>query len=180
MPGPLKTLFGALQASTFLSGVSLVYGEEEINDASIALPMVAVVPIGGDFTDSSSWSRQLDPAIEMQWGLLEQVDLYLWACNTSPTAVPIDHVDAIESLRTLVLSALQDQRAQYTDVASVAYGLQYRVLRQRWQQMQNSYVRFGRALVLTVEMRIAIPMAVPQVATITSEQITFSVTSGPA
>jgi hypothetical protein len=81
MAGPLKTLFGALQASTFLTGVSLVYGEEEVHDTSLALPMVALVPTGGDFEDGPSYSTGLDPAVEAQWGVRESVDLYLWANN---------------------------------------------------------------------------------------------------
>jgi hypothetical protein len=178
MAGPLKTLFGALQASTFLAGVSLVYGEEEVHDTSLALPMVALVPTGGDFEDGPSYSTGLDPAVEAQWGVRESVDLYLWANNVS--GVPIDNADATESLRQLVLSALQDQRAQYSDVVSVAHGLYWKPTRQRWQTMQGGWVRFGRALVLTVETTIPIPMTAPQEATVTSFDLQKTITVGPS
>lgn len=178
MAGPLKTLLGALQASTYMAGVSLVYGEEEVNDQSLALPMVAIVPTGGDFEDSPAYSTGIDPAIEAQWGVRESVDLYLWAYNAS--GVPIDNVDATETLRQLVLSALQDQRAQYTDVASVARGLHWKPTRQRWQTMQGGWTRYGRALVLTVETTIPIPMAAPQEATVTSFDLQKTITVGPS
>jgi hypothetical protein len=109
MAGPLKTLFGALAASTYLTGVSLVYGEEEVHDASKTLPMVTLVPTGGPFEASPGYSANLAQDTEAQWAVVESVDLYLWAADPSPTATPIDHTDATESLRQLVLSALQDQ-----------------------------------------------------------------------
>lgn len=178
MAGPLKTLFGALAASTYLTGVSLVYGEEEVHDQSIVLPMVTMVPMGGPFEASPGYSANLDPAIESQWAVVESVDLYLWAADASPTATPIDHTDATETLRQLVLSALQDQRAQYTDVADVARGLFYRPVSQRWQTMQSAYVRYGRALVITVAILIPIAMAPPQEATITSVLKTVVINPG--
>lgn len=176
MAGPLKTLFGALQASVFMTGVSLVYGEEEVHDQSIALPMVVMVPTGGPFEASPAYSTNLDPAIEAQWGVVESVDLYLWASNAS--GLPIDNADATESLRQLVLSALQDQRAQYTDVINVAHGLFYRPISQRWQLMQGGFVRYGRALVLTVAILIPIAIVSPEQATITTTSITYTITPG--
>lgn len=180
MAGPLKTLFGALAASTYLTGVSLVYGEEEVHDTSQALPMIAMVPTGGDFEDSPGYSTGLDTNVEAQWAVGESVDLYLWASDTSPTATPIDHVDAVETLRQRVLSALQDQRAQYTDVISVAHGLWFKPTRQRWQLMQGGFARYGRALVLTVTTVIPIPMAAPQEATVTSFDLQKTITVGPS
>jgi hypothetical protein len=180
MAGPLKTLFGALAASTYLTGVSLVYGEEEVNDSSKPLPMVVMVPTGGEFEDSPAYSTALDVSVESQWGVRESVDLYLWAVDPAISGVPIDNVDATETLRQLVLSALQDQRAQYTDVASVAHGLYWKPTRQRWQQMQGGFVRYGRALVLTIEATIPIPMAAPQEATVTSFNLQKTITVGPS
>jgi hypothetical protein len=178
MAGPLKTLFGALAASTYMTGVSLVYGEEEVHDQSLALPMVALVPTGGDFEDAPAYSTNLDPYVEAQWGVRESVDLYLWAVNSS--GVAIDNADSTETLRQLVLSALQDQRAQYSDVASVAHGLFWKPIRQRWQSMEGGWVRFGRALVLTIETTIPIPMAAPQEATVTSFDLQKTITVGPS
>jgi hypothetical protein len=178
MAGPLKTLFGALAASTYLTGVSLVYGEEEVHDASKTLPMVTLVPTGGPFEASPGYSANLAQDTEAQWAVVESVDLYLWAADPSPTATPIDHTDATESLRQLVLSALQDQRAQYTDVANVSHGLFYKPVSQRWQLMQGGFTRYGRALVLTVAILIPIAIAPPEEAVITSVLKTVVINPG--
>lgn len=180
MAGALKTLFGALQASTFLTGVTLVFGEEEVHDTAQPLPMVVMVPMGGPFVDSPGYSRNLDVAVEQQWGVNESIDLYLWAMDTNPLAQPIDHADRIESLRANVLAALQDQRAQYTDFINIAHGLWFKPIQQRWQQMQGGYIRLGRALVITVISEIPIAMPVPPEATITSTQINKTLILGPS
>jgi hypothetical protein len=176
--GPLKTLYGALAASTFMTGVSLVYGEEEIHSTSHVLPVVAMVPMGGQYEQGPGYSHDLDYTIEAQWAVDQVVDLYLWTKDTNPLATPIDHADAIETLRGRVLSALQDQRAQYTDVASVDHGLYFRALSERWVQMQGGYTRDGRALVISVLVPTPVAMPAPQVATITSELTTVTVTPG--
>jgi len=178
MAGPLKTLYGALAASTFLSGVSIVYGEEEINDQSQPLPMVVMVPVGGEI-GPSGYEGAGDPVVERRWSVLEQVDLYLWAFNTTPGAGPIDHADATETLRSNVLAALQDQRAQYTDVANVSYGLAFIAQRESWKAMDGAFVRYGRALVLSVTAEITVAMPVPAEATITETDITTTITAGP-
>jgi hypothetical protein len=178
MAGALKTLYGALAASSFLSGVSLVYGEEEVHDQSQALPMVVIVPVGGE-VQSNGYEGNGDPAVERRWSVLEQIDLYLWAFDTTPGAGPVDHADATETLRANVLSALQDQRAQYTDVASVSYGLAFVPQRETWKQMEGAFVRYGRALVLSVVAEITVAMPVPAEATITETDITTSITAGP-
>lgn len=176
MAGPLKTLFGALRASQALTGVSLVYGEEEVHSQGQPLPMVVMVPMGGPYEDSPAYSGHFDRTIEAQWGISQTVDFYLWAADPSPTATPIDHADATESLRVLVLSALQDQRAQYTDVANIERGLYYKPLMERWAQMDGGLVRLGRALVLTVLVPTPVAPPAPPVAIITEEAINVVLT----
>lgn len=178
MAGALKTLYGALAASTFLSGVSIVYGEEEVHDQSQPLPMVVLVPVGGTI-DSSGYEGNGDTAVERRWGIQEQIDLYLWAFSSLPNALPIDHADATETLRGNVLAALQDQRAQYSDVANVAYGLSFVAQRESWKLMDGAFTRYGRALVLSVATEITVAMPVPAEATITETDITTTITAGP-
>jgi hypothetical protein len=175
MAGALKTLFGALSASSFLTGVSLVYGEEEIGEQSIPLPMVAIVPRGGPFVDDPGYINALDPTVERVWGISESVDLYLWAFSTATGATAIDHADATESLRQLVLSALQDQRVQFDSQGNQASGLWFKAVSERWEAMQGGFDRYGRALVLTVTVEISVPMATPPNATVTSETISYTV-----
>lgn len=173
MAGALKTLFGALQNSAYMSGVSLVYGEEDIAAQDFALPMVVMVPNGGPYDPNRqpAYIQGEDPTIEMAWAVTQNVDLYLWACSTSPTAQPIDHADAIETLRQLVLSAFQDQRVQFDSQGNTANGLAFTVVSERWEKMQNALNRFGRALVLSVTAELPVPMATPPFATVTSEVI---------
>lgn len=175
MAGALKTLFGALQASSFMTGVPLVFGDEEINTQRNKLPCVVMVPRGGSYVEPG-YALALDPAVETIWETAETVEFWIWSASTDTSnQAAIDHVDAIESTRQLVLSALRDQRAQYTDVASVAYGLQYKVLSGRWETMANAISRYGRAYVLTVTIPISIPMAAPQQATVTSITVNESI-----
>lgn len=174
MAGALKTLVTMLQASTFLtaSSVAVVFGEEEVNDQSQALPMVVVVPKGGPLMDTG-YAQGIDPSVEMVWATKEEIDLYLWAYSTTTSAQPIDHVDAVEALRLLVLSAMQDQR--YNQDGNNGGGLSYRVVRGEWKLMQGAMNRYGRSYVMTVEVEIPIPMAQAVNATITSLTLTQTI-----
>jgi hypothetical protein len=178
MAGPFKTFFGALQASTFLTGVSLAFGEEMVHDQSQNLPRIVVVPMGGQFENSPGYAKDLDPTIEAIWTVGEMVDFYLWAYDTTPGADRIDHEDAAGTLLGNLLAALQDQRAQYTDVSSVDHGLYFHPVSERWQTMGDAFTRFGRALVASVLVPIPRAQPAPQVATITSETINYTITAG--
>lgn len=178
MAGALKTLYGALQASAYMAGVSLVYGEEEVNDQSLALPMVVIVPRGGPIDNDPGYVKGLDPTIERVWGVSESIDLYLWANAVS--GLPIDNADAVESLRQLVLSALQDQRVAFDSNGNELDGLWYKAVSQRWETMQGAFTRFGRSLILTVTAEISVPMATPPNATVNTEQINYTVVHAPS
>lgn len=178
MAGPFKTFMGALAASTYLSGVTLAFGEEMIHDQSAALPYIVVVPKGGQFEASPGYATNLDPTIEAIWTVGEQIDFYLWAYDTTPGADRVDHEDAAGTLLGQLLAALQDQRAQYTDVSSIAHGLYFHPVSERWQAMGEGFVRYGRALVATVLVPIPRAQPAPQVATITSEQINVTIRPG--
>lgn len=161
MAGPLKTLFGALQASTFMTGVSVIFGDEETFTQRFKLPLVVMVPRGGPFT-SPGYAQATDPETELLWETAETVEFWLWSASTNPAAQgAVDHADAIEALRQLVLSALQDQRAQYTDAGTPTYGVAYSAVAGRWEVSTNPSSRFGRAYVLSVRVAVSIPMAAP-------------------
>jgi hypothetical protein len=169
MAGPLKALFGTLQQSAFMSGVSFVFGDEEVNTQRYQLPCVVMAPRGGPYTTPGD-VRGVDPSTLMLWEIKSTVDFWLWAASSDPAnQAGIDHVDAVESLRTLFLSALQDQRVQYTDVNNLSYGLQYKAVSERWQVVAgNSTSRLNRSLVITVTALIPVAMAPPVEAQITS------------
>jgi hypothetical protein len=182
MAGALKTFFGALQASQYMAGVALQFGEECIRAQEPVLPSITMVPRGGPI-GASGYALNTDPNVEMLWGITESVDFYLWAAASSPTAQPIDHADAVESLRQLFLSAMRDQQAQYTDAASVSYGLAWKAVNERWATDNDALLRFGRCLIVTCEPEITVPMAsIPggPETTITSTQQTPNVIDAPS
>ena len=180
MPGALKTLFGALQASVFLQGVSLGFGEEMVAETDKSLPYVVMVPTTGAIDNNPGYAGGVDPNVEMIWGIHESVDLYLWANSSMPNAQPIDHADAVESLRQQVLSALRDQQAQGSDTNAIAFGLSWYPVSERWQVMQGAVERFGRALAITVAIEISVPMLPPPEATIASYQLNKTIQQGPS
>lgn len=177
MAGPLKTLFGALQGSTFLvsNGVTLVFGGEEVNSQRYKMPYVVMVPRGGPY-DEPGYASGQDPYIETTWESRDTIEFWCFNSATGANQGAIDHTDAIETLVTYVLSALRDQRAQYTDVNSVAFGLLYKLLSGRWEVFaQNPVSQFNRAYVLSVEMTTPRTMAPPPEATITSVTVNESI-----
>lgn len=172
MAGPLKTLYGALQASQYMAGVSFVYGDEEINTQRFQLPCVVMAPRGGPF-QAPGYAFAVDPNTNMLWETQDTIDFWLWAASSDPTAQgAVDHADAVESLRQLFLSALQDQQAQYSDSASPAYGLYYKAVSGRWETVaQNPTSRYGRCYVVSVQLWIPIVMAPPTEVTVTTVTI---------
>lgn len=178
MAGPLKTLYLALKASTFMAGVSLAFGEESIPAQEFPLPYVVMVPVGGPVSEpgyamdgSVSPGKQpplpdqyLDTATDDLWEKAETVRFYLWAAAEPTTADPIENADAMESLCTLVYSALRDQRAQQDASGNVYYGLAWKPTSEEWETAENAASRYGRALVLTVQVSVPrVPAASPTV-----------------
>lgn len=175
MAGPLKTLVSMLQASVYLTGVDVRFGEEEIDDLTLVLPSVVIVPNGGPFTQWAGYSKGFDPDTEALWGTIESIDVKCWARSSSPTATPIDHADAVESLIPLVLSAFQDQRMNQGFVAGG--GLYYKPINGRWELMKNSLVRFGRGFTLTFSVEKTYAMAPPPSVTNPSLTLTATITT---
>lgn len=182
MAGALKTLFGALQASTYLSGVTLAFGEEMISAQEATLPYVVMVPKGGPIT-ADGYEGNGDPIVERRWKINERIEFYLWAvAASSPNADRIDHADAVETLRQQLLTALQDQRAQYADVISVANGNYFDATEQRWQLEGEANTRYGRALILSVNFEITVDTTISTgpIATINTFNLTSTITQGPS
>lgn len=166
-----------------MSGVTLQFGEEFIRAQEPTLPCITMVPRGGPIGASPGYINGLDSNVEMIWGVFDSVDFYLWAAASSPTATPIDHADAVESLRQLFLSAMRDQQAQYADIVNVSYGLAWRPTREQWATDQDALLRFGRGLIISFEAEISVPMAsIPggPEATITSTQQTANIVDAPS
>jgi hypothetical protein len=168
--GPLKTLFLALQASAFMQGVSLDFGEEKIAASDLPCPRIVMVPRGGPWYIPESVRQEdpeqpgtgalvpLEPGIVQTWGCDDTIEFYLWAKSSDPQAQAIDETDACESLRLLFASALEDQRAMSDVVGNVAHGLIYKPMRQDWVNVQGVNV-YGRALKITVV--IGVPIVPP-------------------
>lgn len=173
MAGPYKALLQALQASTFMSGVTIAYGEEMIAAQDQPLPYVVMVPRGGESvepgyamdgstspgSDLPLPNQYLDVYTENLWQFSEVFQFYIWASD--PSQQPIDNAEATRTVRLALLAALRDQRAMRDASGNVFYGLSFRALRSDWEQMANAVSRFGRALVLTVQIDIPEVMAAP-------------------
>jgi hypothetical protein len=171
--GPYKTLFQALQASAYLTGVTLAFGEEMINAQDQSLPYVVMVPIGGDagepgYAIDGSTSPGSDPPLPNQyldvytedlWQFSEVFRFYIWAAD--PSQQPIDNAEATRAIRLALLAALRDQRAMRDANGNVYYGLSFKALRSDWESMQNAVNRYGRALILTVQVDIPEVIAAP-------------------
>lgn len=184
MAGPLKTLFTALVASSngagngFLQGVTVDFGEEALPAQDRPLPRIVMVPIRGNHgpgyaTDGSAGSEDeltkpppIDVNTENLWEIAQQVQFYLWSAKLNngmqdPTAQPVDHADAVETLRLALLSALQDQTAMTDTNGRVYNGLAWKSLGEEWETMKNAVNRFGRALVVTVQIDVPVVMSAP-------------------
>lgn len=172
MAGPYKTLLQALQASTFLSGVTMAFGEEMVADQGSPLPYVCMVPIGGDVSEGYAMSgvtspgsdlplpnQYLDTYTENLWQCSEVFRFYIWAAD--PSGLPIDNAEAARAVRLSVLSALRDQRGMRDQNGNVFYGLSFRPLRTEWETAAGAVSKNGRALVLTVQIDIPEVIAPP-------------------
>lgn len=155
--GPTKTLFLALQASAFMQGVSLDYGEEKISGSDLPPPRVVMVPRGGPWyepenvreDDGTGTLSPVNQSIGRLFGCSKTIEFYLWAKSTDPAAQPIDEVNEVEALAVMFASALGDQRAMSDVLGNVAYGLVFKIVREDDVNIegQNAY---GRALKITV------------------------------
>lgn len=180
MAGPLKTLFLALQASTYMSGVSLAFGEEMTRAQEFALPYIVMVPRTGNhdrpgYAMDGSAGVQAggvkpgapDEWIDSAWEVQQRVDFYLWNAKLAadgsldPNATAVDHADSIETLRLALLSALHDQGAQPDADGNAYYGLDWKSLGEQWETMQDAVNRFGRALVVSVQINTPVVMTPP-------------------
>jgi hypothetical protein len=172
---PYKTLLQALRASSFVvsAGITLAFGEESIGAQDQALPYVVMVPRGGPAQEpgyardgSATDPQDLDVFTEDLWEFTETFQFYCWHAKLTggfadPTAKPEDHAEATRAIRLAVLSALRDQLSMVNVNGQAYRGLAFKVLRSDWEQMQNAVNRFGRALVLTVQIDIPEVMDAP-------------------
>lgn len=145
------TLMTMLAESPSMIGVSLAFGEENINAQEFPLPYCCVVPIGGPLQQSGAdGGYYLDASNDQDnlWNTREALALVLWAADESPTATPAEHADACETLRQKVLQALQYQAPN---------GLMFRPVSGQWMRSNDVTVRYGRAYTLTCSVDISIP-----------------------
>ncbi len=166
--GSLRILMTMLAAAPAMEGVSLVFGEENINAQEYPLPMVVVVPVGGGWGPPGAPGYYKNASLDVNniWMTQESIDLYLWNNDADPEATEVNHADAVEDLRARVLQSLQTQAPN---------GLMYRPLSGRWQQQDKETNRFGRAYVLTVQVDITVPDTLPVLATVEKVTVNASI-----
>lgn len=166
--GTLQTLLAYLVAAPSLVGVSVVFGEENIRSSAHKLPVVTVVPVGGPWVaGGGAYYRAANVNLNALWMTQESIDLYLWSADVDgdgrakDDAQPIDHANAVENLRARVLQAFQTQQAQENAEGEAQYGWMYRPVSGRWETQQDESNRYGRTYVLTVQVDITVPDALP-------------------
>ena len=163
--GPYGALMAMLAAAPSLANVSVGFGEENINAQDMPTPMVVVVPVGGTWNDTTclpGYYKTADVNLQNIWMTREMIDLYCWGASIDPSALPVDHADATNELRQLVLQAFQNQ---------TPLGLKFVPMSGKWAQMGTASVRYGRAYVLTVQVDITAPDVLPVYATVTQETL---------
>lgn len=194
MAGPYETFFLALQASVYMTGVTMAFGEEMIAAQDVALPSVVMVPRGGPAQEpgyardgSATDPQDIDVYTDDLWEFGEIFQFYCRAKSNDPTRQkPLHHHEATRALRLLLLSALRDQRAMSDGTGAVFYGLSFKALRSDWESMQDTSFgrtgqpfdrpidRFARALVLSVQVNVPEVMAPPTQSEVTVETTQFT------
>ncbi len=152
--GALMTLVTMLKASPSMVGVSVAFGEEEKRAQEYALPMVVVEPVGGPWSQSGYY-EDADVNLDAIWMTTETVNLTLWAnanMDADPPPTAVQHANAVENLRANVVRAFQSQAPN---------GLMFRPISGQWSAFDDQVNRFGRGYVLTVQVDIACPSALP-------------------
>ena len=174
--GPYATLMTMLSASSYLTGVNIVFGEENINAQEFPIPFICVVPVGGSW-QGNAYIKGLDPEVEKAWCSTESVELWCWnAVNTGgvldEAATPQQHADAVVTLLTDIVSAFQDQRVGEGGDDNSG-GLAFYPVSGRWEQMKQGSLRYGRAYVLTISLEVPFMMPIPVGSETTITEITI-------
>ncbi len=150
--GALKTLVLMLQNAPSMQGVSVLFGEENINSEDALLGMVTIVPVGGPWQQPGFGFSNANVNTETIWQNDEQIDVVMWtSCDPNALPVPseVDHADAVEQLIGRVLNAFQFQQ--------MPGGLVYRPTHGRWNRMGDGSNRYGRSYTLSVTVVKSIP-----------------------
>lgn len=172
--GAYKTLVQMLKEAPSMAGVSVAFGEEYERAEEFPLPLVVIVPGGGD------WTRGLpgymkptagdDDFRDNIWTVQEQCQIWMWAAvdpNSNPAPTAVDNADATENLRCNVLRAFQTQAPT---------GLYFVPLSGQWSLFQGQFNRYGRGYALNVRVDITYTTAPPIDVTITDTNITAVIT----
>lgn len=171
--GAYKTLVQMLKAAPSMDGVSVAFGEEYERAEEFPLPLVVIVPGGGDWTRGlPGYLKQDDPDVYLDniWTVQEQCQIWMWAAadpNANPTPTAVDNADAIENLRCNVLRAFQTQAPT---------GLFFVPISGQWSLFQGQFNRYGRGYALNVRVDITYTTALPVDVTITDTNITAVIT----
>lgn len=166
--GSIKPFVQSLQAAPTLQGIPVLFGEEFEEDESQNPPLIVVVPLGGPFKQGQAYMKNPPANCTRIWGVTDQIEVWCWGFDPAEGAINLDHVDATETLAAQVLQALDSQRPS---------GLMYQPVRRQWLTDDKSFARYGRALVLTFTADIAIPGVTPPTATVTSTDITATIST---
>ena len=159
MANSLKELYLSLKASPILTDeqfgpiVTVLFGAANIPTTDSKLPLIIVVPKGGNYLPATGYNNQTVPQQRRNIsGIKENVELWLWAADTLNPNIPEDNCDAIESLRERLLQAMGRQR--WT-------GLYWVPQNETWQLVNNTTSLYGAGLVITLQAEITVPDVAP-------------------
>lgn len=169
MAQSLKELYLGLKSSPILTDerfgpkITVLYGFQNIPTTDSVLPLVVVVPKGGQYLPATGYNNQAVPQNRRNIsGVKETVELWVWAVGPGLAPLPEDNDNACEEVRDRLCQAMGRQRWS---------GLYWVPQNEQWQQMTNSTLRYGSGLVITIQAEITVPDVAPVTVRIEAAEI---------
>lgn len=162
-----------LTTAPSLAGVSVLFGQEEINEQNRKPPAIVVYPFGGSISGPGTPPRGLDPTINMLWEVKESIYIHCWGYDfNNPTN--LNHYNKADTLRQNVLRALQYQRYEAepeSPKVNIGPGYWFEPVNEQWSLADNAQTKFGAVCVIEVVVKILILDVFPLLETITGINI---------
>jgi hypothetical protein len=156
--GIYQTLVDLLTEAPSMSGVAITFGEETNYELNVALPRITIYPTLGEIAGGVGMTPTgvVNTATNMIWDLNETIQIHCWTKSKKPLATILDHYGACEDLRQAVLQAFRYQRYHFQP--DVGPGIYFNIKPSKcFWVIDDGRVKPGRAFIIELSMRIAIP-----------------------
>jgi len=164
-----STLFSQFSGANEMTGVSVLFGEENIHGLNNTLPVVVMFPSTDVVDDTmAGYVKNLDPNYKNIWTRKEIFKFVLWAESPDPMALLQEDADQINVLIGRVFSSFYSIRAT---------GYTFHPKSGAWQLFQDAQTRRGRAYILNVLVEIPVLYTTPEEATVLETPITAEIES---